>query len=565
MSWANPVNGIVVHDWRCDRCAAGMRQPCRSLRSGKRRRVAHPTRWSTAVVFTLATRWLPRLSMRDRLVLATHAVGVPTGEERPTAWTDVTTLLWQAGGLQSALAHRVVDDADDFIDLAELRPPGLELGAALKEAGNLLRQQHLQGDPRLPEVETMTLPEADGHARRHSLAELRAARDLGQVQVLAADMSRRAAAVAAATGAAAGRWTVRWEASGRFEAEPVPGGEADGPPVRGWAAHPAVVADELGRWSTRPRPAEVTWGSTPPRPGSRLCSLTTATSPHVTEDQAGSAYWARRDRIADVVAEIDSLRRSCPLDRVRDEVAARAARLQAEEPQLPDVTADLFPRDEPWARTVAAEWVRTRAVVSTPDPVWGSFGPDESDGRARWLPESTAELLAVRYADVPDHLARHFAARGGSDAVQLLRIPGPAGPLYAAGSGGSHRAHLCRVLGLPWMFAVTTMASPPRRLETTAVTPSEHGPEGCRATADLWRGLLDRELVRGELVQRYSDWVVELRLGYAVAPWVLLPADRAAAYNQRYELLYPGALAAAGIPDAALRSPMAWRSWLTER
>jgi hypothetical protein len=113
------------------------------------------------------------------------------------------------------------------------------------------------------------------------------------------------------------------------------------------------------------------------------------------------------------------------------------------------------------------------------------------------------------------------------------------------------------------MFSVTTMVSLPRRIETTAVTPTEHGPEGCRETAALWRGLLARGLVKGELITRYSDWVVELRIEYALAPWLLLPADRATAYNQRYELLHPGALADAGIPDTAMRSPDAWRSWLT--
>jgi hypothetical protein len=46
---------------------------------------------------------------------------------------------------------------------------------------------------------------------------------------------------------------------------------------------------------------------------------------------------------------------------------------------------------------------------------------------------------------------------------------------------------------------------------------------------------------------------------------MLLPADRATLYNQRYELLYPGALAAAGIPDIALQSPSAWSSWVTGR
>jgi hypothetical protein len=563
--WANPVNGIAVHEWRCDRCGAEVRQPCRTQRSGKRRRIAHLTRWSTAVVFTLATRWLPRLPVRDRLVLATRAVGEPvsTREEGPAAWTDVTALLWQADLLQKALVQRVVDDSDGFVDVEELRRPGIELAAAMKEAGNLLRQLHMQDDPRLPEVDVMVLPDLDGPERRRSLAELRAARDLGQVHVVTADMSRRAAAVVAATGtgAGAGRWAVRWEPSGRFDAEPVSDDGADRPAVRGWAAHPAVVADELGRWGTRPRHAEVTWQGAAPSPTSSLCAFTPAAVPRITEDQATAAFMAQPARLAEVVAAIDAVRRSFPPARVRDEVAARAARLQAEEPQLPD----LFPLEDPWVCTSAAEWVRTRAVVRTPDAVWGRFDRDEPERQADWIPERAAELLAVRYADVPAYLTRHFAVDSGSGAVQLQRVPGPAGPLFAVGSGGSHRAHLCRILGLPWMFAVTTMMSLPRRIETTAVTPSEHGPEGCRATAELWRGLLDHGIVRGELIPRYSDWVVELRLGYALAPWMLLPADRATTYNQRYELLYPGALAAAGIPDVALRSPSAWRSWVTGR
>ena len=519
--------------------------------------MAHLARWSTAVVFTLATRWLPRLPVWDRLALATRAVE-GTEETPPAAWNDVTALLWQADQLQKALVRRVVEDAAAFIDVSELRRPGLHLAAAMKEAGNLLRQQHLQDDPRRAEVDTMVLPDREG-GRRFTLAELRVARDLGQVHVMSADMARRAAAVAAVSGTDAARWAVRWDPSGRFDAEPLADGDADRPAVRGWVAHPSIVADELGRWSTRPRPAEVTWRGAPPSPGSRLCTFTSAATPRVTEEQAAAAFMARPDLVAEIVAGIDSLRRSVQRDRIAEEVAARAARLQAEEPQLPD----LFAPGDSWACTRAVEWVRTRAVVRTPDEVWGQFDRDRSgEDPEGWVPDRTAELLAVGYADVPAYLTRHFGAHSEAGAVQLLRIPGPAGPLYSVGAG-SHRAHLCRILGLPWMFSVTTMMSLPRRIETTAVTPTEHGPEGARETATLWRGLLARGLVRGELTTRYSDWVVEFRIEYALAPWLLLPADRATAYNQRYELLYPGAWAGAGIPDAALRSGEAWRSWLT--
>jgi hypothetical protein len=559
-SGTRPLSGIAVQDWPCDRCHADARQPCRTLRSGRQRRLAHLARWSTATVFTLATRWLPRLPVWDRLTLAARAVAGTEGAPGPAVWNDVTALLWQADQLQKALVRRVVDDAAPFVDVSELRRPGLQLSAAMKEAGNLLRQQHLQDDPRRAEVDTMVLPEREGEPR-FTLAELRVARDLGQVHVMAADMARRAAA-AGASGAGSTRWAVRWDRSGRFEAEPISGADADRPAVRGWVAHPSIVADELGRWSTRPKLAEVTWRGAPPSPGPRLCAFTAAAMPRVTEEQAAAAFMARRDLIAEIVAEIDSLRRSVRRDRIAEDVAARAARLQADEPQLPD----LFAPSDSWACTTAVEWVPTRAVVRTPDEVWGQFDRDrpgdDPDGASSWIPDRTAELLAVGYADVPAYLTRHFGAHSESGAVQLRRIPGPAGPLYTVGAG-SHRAHLCRILGLPWMFSVTTMMSLPRRIENTAVTPTELGPEACRETAALWRGLLARGLARGELVTRYSDWVVELRIEYALAPWLLLPADRATAYNQRYELLHPGALADAGIPDSALRSAGEWRSWLT--
>jgi hypothetical protein len=366
---AHPLSGIAAHDWPCDRCHVDARQQCRTLRSGKQRRVAHLARWSTAVVFTLATRWLPRLPMWDRLTLATRAVGSTEigsteGSAGPAAWNDVTALLWQADQLQKALVRRIVDDADAFVDASELRRPGLQLAAAIKEAGNLLRQQHLQDDPRRAEVDTMVLPEHEGE-RHFTLAELRAARDRGQVHVVTADMARRAAAVATTTGDDAVRWAVRWDPSGRFDAEPVSGEDPDRPAVRGWVAHPSIVADELGRWSTRPKLAEVTWRGAPPSPSSRLCTFTSEAMPRVTEEQATAAFMARRDLIAEIVAEIDSLRRSVPRDRMAEEVAARAARLQAEEPQLPD----LFSPNDSWACTRAVEWVRTRAVVRTPDVV----------------------------------------------------------------------------------------------------------------------------------------------------------------------------------------------------
>src|SRR5690606_41772196 len=103
---------------------------------------------------------------------------------------------------------------------------------------------------------------------------------------------------------------------------------------------------------------------------------------------------------------------------------------------------------------------------------------------ARPLAARVAGPLSAAYAAVPDSLARHFGAHGDEGAVQLLRIPGPAGPLYAA-PAPSQRVHLCRILDLPWMFAVTASMALPRRVETTAVAPREPGPEAGRDTAGL--------------------------------------------------------------------------------
>ena len=79
--------------------------------------------------------------------------------------------------------------------------------------------------------------------------------------------------------------------------------------------------------------------------------------------------------------------------------------------------------------------------------------------------------------------------------------------------------------------------------------------------------LLDRNVqrtVRHHLQQRLENIPPrqDLRLHQALAPWVVLPAAVAVTYNQRYELLYPGALEAIGIPPGVYDSAQAWHRWL---
>jgi hypothetical protein len=527
--------------------------------------VPHFARVAIALVFTLAVRWVGRLSERERLVLATNAV-VARGrvdeealppvlggrDETSRPWQEITGVLWQADFLQRALVRHVIDHAGPDVDLEELREPGMRLAEALHDAGVLLRGMRTQDDPDYSwDEDPMALDEVMGQRRRHvTLEELRRARDLGLVREFVDDMNHRADSWNGSTASPRDRWQVRWTATGRFTAT------AGSSRVEGWAAHPAAVADELSSWSTPPQPGDVSWCGGQPAPPEKLCSSERAL-PELSLEHAMERFWADRDRLGEVLAALEELRGSCPAPEIPDLVAARAAELQRREPQLPDIAREMHEQRGSWSMTMAAEWVRTQAVVNTADPVWGEFDRFEIERTARWVPDKTRELLRV--PDLAPFLAQHFVGRYDGAPVQLLRIPGPAGPLYVLGSGGSHRTHLSRILGLSWLFAETTLVSVPRRVHSVHVTP-EGGPEACRATVRLWQGCLDRQIITGRL--EGQDWIVDLRLDQALAPWVVLPAELAVAYNQRYELLYPGALEAIGIPPGVYDSTQTWHRWL---
>lgn len=53
---------------------------------------------------------------------------------------------------------------------------------------------------------------------------------------------------------------------------------------------------------------------------------------------------------------------------------------------------------------------RTRAVVSTPDKVWGEFDRMEASRGASWVPNRARELLAVSPTDLHNLLASDHLA-----------------------------------------------------------------------------------------------------------------------------------------------------------
>ncbi|MGH3773962.1 MAG: hypothetical protein ACRDRW_21660 [Pseudonocardiaceae bacterium] len=455
----------------------------------------------------------------------------------------------RAAHLEQIVAQYVIDESRPFLDLDELREPANEHSNRLTKAADLLRVARTRDEPG---AEPMCLEDIVGNRKRNfTLQELRAAHDLAQVRFLTGDMRRRAEATSNAVGGSVSRvrvWSVQWEPTGLYTAI------ADPDLICGWAAHPEAVADELCNWGTSPpsRP-QVRWEGGMPPSQDRLCEFSPDYLLNLNNERIEQLFYARPERLVEVTTAVEALRNRWSAGAVPAQVAARASQLQQQEPQLSCI-AQNFWHETTWTISTTAEWVPTRSIVSTPDGVWGEFDRSEDNRCSRWIPDRAAELRTA--TDLPWFLAPSFDAP--YNLVKLHRLPGPAGPLYVLGNDGSHRTHLSRILGLPWLFA-TTLIPPPRKVEVSHVA---FGQDECKETTRLWQGLLDSGVVHGQLIG--SD-LSTLQLDYVPAPWLLLPAELATSYNQRYELLHPGALGAVGVPDAALENADAWRNWLTGR
>jgi hypothetical protein len=503
---------------------------------------------------------LPR---HDRVSLASTMLSEPwnprgTAKLEPpdqASWLEVVDQLQTGAWLVRAVDREVLARTAPHLKLPEIGEQCRTLAEQIDEAAELLSLAC--GDN--SDSSSMALSDVVGRRRtRFTLDELRTARDLGEFRDLIAGTARRSSAIA--TEAANGLdqktcatealdWSVEWQTSGQFTAT------SEGRLVAGWASDPSAVHAELHAWST-PREATVSWIDGPPDSSPPLCVLGPfwENYPELDWDQRQALFAADADRLAQVVAAIERLRRDWPAPAVAERIAARISELQKHEPQLPGLRQLQSSSTSP-AHSVTAEWVQPRCIVSTVDQTWGDFDRAETARGPIWIPTAAAKMLA---ADTPaEFLAYHFAHR---TPVELDRFAGPAGPLYELHTGGSHRTHLCRILGLPWMFASTHLVSMPRTVTTTDVTRGGTI-KLCRDTLQLWRGLVDHGVVHG--VVDGADWYGTLHLDYIPAQWLLLPADLSTALSRRYEQLYPGALARSGIPTDAIETAEAWKTWLT--
>ncbi|UGT63663.1 hypothetical protein [Nocardia asteroides] len=205
------------------------------------------------------------------------------------------------------------------------------------------------------------------------------------------------------------------------------------------------------------------------------------------------------------------------------------------------------PADGPRAGAQSLDWVDPRTVLAVP-------------GRARALTDDDRWSLAgfcrtLRVAETEPELRSwmdDFLLGGGARPIRLVRVEGPAGPVYELRGDGARRLQFARAFGLP-VLALVRAAQLPRPLipESTSAT------TGFDRWGELWRGLrrhrmLDVTEDAGHATPRWNP----TRLA---ADWLLLPPAAATAAGRAYDRLHPGALAAAtGLPAAVLLDADRW-------
>jgi hypothetical protein len=257
----------------------------------------------------------------------------------------------------------------------------------------------------------------------------------------------------------------------------------------------------------------------------------------------------RATRPADLVSQLRTLERLLPDN--HDELAAlaqqRADDLNQVAPQIGSHRLFMPPFDESdvgalgvrdsatrgWATW--ADWVPTHLLVSTNSRMWNVISRhpqrDTVVRIAEWLHD------AVSNGNLDAWLWRMFT----HDPMFLIRVEGPAGPIYEVVSG-THRAHAARIWDLPQVLARIQVDRLPKPLRPHT-----------RALKRLWEGLRRRGLFHADTIGEtwYLQWIP--------AEWMLTPPTIATQWNAAYERIYPGELqAATGLTLAELLEPERW-------
>lgn len=269
----------------------------------------------------------------------------------------------------------------------------------------------------------------------------------------------------------------------------------------------------------------------------------------ITEDEAYEYLESGPDQLLEVEQALLELRRSWPHE-PEARIAARVADLNRDWPQARPLGFKLIGS----SAGSSCEWIDPRAIVRTADPEWGTFTgrrPENFDMIVR-------SLLVTPTAKLRRTLIHDFFA--GHDIIHVCRLAGFGGPLYELGYGGSHRTHVIRALGLPWVFCEVAEVEFPLRMELRALMLDD------RQEAEqvvLWKALTKCGFITADTAE--LDLLGRMTVTHAPAPWLMNLPAQACALSVLYERLYPGFMARLGIPNSALLDPALWRKWLTAR
>ncbi|MFC8042194.1 hypothetical protein [Nocardia sp. NPDC057353] len=243
---------------------------------------------------------------------------------------------------------------------------------------------------------------------------------------------------------------------------------------------------------------------------------------------------------------------------LRDWLHARIAAVDAAAPLVERIAVfdgtppvPYLPADGPQAGAQSLDWIDPRTVLALPARA-REVGDDD-----RWsLAGFCRTLRAVGGEPELRSWMDDFLLGGRTQPIRLVRVEGPAGPVYELRADGARRLQFARVFGLP-VLALVRAAQLPRPL-LPASTPAATGFD---RWGELWQGLRRHRLL--DVAEDAAHTPPRWNPARLTAEWLLLPPAVATAANRAYDRLHPGGLArATGLPDAVLFDADRWAGTL---
>jgi hypothetical protein len=337
------------------------------------------------------------------------------------------------------------------------------------------------------------------------------------------------------------RWQVTSEFPQAFIAH-----DGDGRPAAGRGRTVEAVTELLAGLSTPPGvPPVLHWTG---------ASVGTWVADRLPYDQPGyelpglytllQASTRQRQELATALREARS---AWDLDRLNEQIQVRAEHLNRTHP-LTSVS-DFVPQARWWhgedlGNVETYGWIDPATVIGGNAASWNDF----ADHRPQMVRLIIQKLLTAEDVDTAA-----CEVLSDDSIVFVDQAHGPAGPIHQVTVNGTHRTHALRLLGAPLLAARIAVTPLPTRLHEGSL----RGPTAISAEL-IWRGLIDRGLLYGDIIHGTHATVLEPH--HVAATWLLCPPHEAAAISAAYQRIYPGSL---DIPPAALEDGNSWCQWLT--